>query len=309
MALKILVTGSNGLLGQKLVHKLAQDPEVDLIAISRGVNRCKVKENYQYFPVDITDKPALKQLIEWLQPSVIINTAALTNVDACETERDACWKVNVTAVETLAKLSRKHNVHLIHLSTDFVFDGKNGPYKEDDKPNPLSYYGHSKWESEKVIEQINPENWSILRTIIVYGVIDDASRSNLILWAKNALTKGDPIKVVDDQFRAPTLAEDLADACIQTAKRKAKGYFHISGPETFSVLEIVKQVADFYQLDKSKITPVKSSTLGQPAARPPRTGFDISKARNILGYNPKTLLQGIEIVEQQLKEKKNPVLN
>ncbi|MGY6561066.1 MAG: SDR family oxidoreductase [Luteibaculaceae bacterium] len=303
MAIKVLVTGSNGLLGQKIVHKLSTDSQIELVAISKGENRCKSAQNFAYYPVDITDKTALKQLIGWIKPDAIINTAAITNVDACESQRDLCWQVNVAAVETLAKLSRDLNIHLVHLSTDFIFDGESGPYTEEDTPNPLSYYGHSKWESEKVVERILPLANTIIRTIIVYGVIDDASRSNLILWAKNALTKGEPIQVVNDQFRSPTLAEDLADACIEAVKRKAFGIFNVSGPEVYSVLEIVNQVADFYGFDKKLIKPITSSSLKQPAKRPPRTGFILDKAKSVLGYNPKSLQEGLQVVQAQLEQK------
>jgi len=303
MALKVLVTGSNGLLGQKLINKLSKDNDVDLIAISRGDNRSKETAYYQYFPVDITDKKSLSDLIRWLKPDCIINTAALTNVDACETQRDECWNVNVVAVTNLAKLSKELGIHLIHLSTDFIFDGESGPYSEEDLPSPLSYYGHSKYESEKEVQRIAPENWSIIRTIIVYGVIENASRSNIVLWAKQALSKNEPIKVVNDQFRAPTLAEDLADACISCAKLKANGIFNISGPETFSVLELVNRVAKFWNLPTESITAISSKSLNQAAKRPPRTGFDISKAKAILGYNPKTFEQGLAVLEEQLSKK------
>ena len=127
------------------------------------------------------------------------------------------------------------------------------------------------------------------------------SRSNIVLWAKEALTKGQKINVVDDQFRSPTLAEDLADGCILIADKKAKGLFHLSGPKTLSILELVYLVADFWKLDKSLVTPSKSDNLNQAAKRPPRTGFDISKARIELGYAPKSFEEGLGILDAQLK--------
>ena len=142
--------------------------------------------------------------------------------------------------------------------------------------------------------------WSVARTIIVYGIVDNMSRSNIVLWAKDALTKGQNINVVDDQFRSPTLAEDLADGCILIADKNATGIYHLSGPNTMSILELVYVVADYWKLDKSLITPSKSTNLNQAAKRPPRTGFDISKAKRELGYNPHSFSEGLAILDLQL---------
>ncbi len=231
----------------------------------------------------------------------------MTNVDACETKREECWKLNVTAVQHLvdiiAAAQQKHKgfeCHLIHLSTDFIFDGlKGSEYVETDIPNPQSYYALSKLESEKVLLQ-STIKWAIARTIIVYGIVDNMSRSNIVLWAKDALSKGQKINVVDDQFRAPTLAEDLADGCILIADKGATGIYHLSGKETMSILELVYKVADCWHLDKSLVTPSKSDNLNQAAKRPPYTGFVIDKAKRELGYNPHSFAEGLELLKGML---------
>jgi dTDP-4-dehydrorhamnose reductase len=142
--------------------------------------------------------------------------------------------------------------------------------------------------------------WAIARTIIVYGVAEGLSRSNVVLWAKGALEKGQPIKVVDDQWRMPTLAEDLADGCIRIAKLGATGIFNLSGPDGMTILELVQRVGAFFQLDTSVVIPVKSDTLGQPARRPPVTGFLLDKARRELGYAPRGFEQGLAVLKAQL---------
>ena len=142
--------------------------------------------------------------------------------------------------------------------------------------------------------------WSIARTIIVFGVAPGLSRSNVILWAKGALEKGEPIKVVDDQWRMPTLAEDLADGCIRIAKQGATGIYHLSGPDGMSILELVQRVGNFFKLDTSVVEPIKSVTLGQPAKRPPRTGFVLDKARKELGYAPRGFEAGLQVLKEQL---------
>lgn len=297
----VLITGSNGLLGQKLVHQLVNNPNYKLIATSKGENRINSIKGFVYEHLDITNSEEVKAIFEKYQPDVVINTAAMTNVDACEDDRKGCWSMNVTAVEYLLEESEKYNAHLIHLSTDFVFDGEIGPYSEGDMPNPISYYGESKFASEKLLQKSGYKNWAIARTIIVYGVVENMSRSNVVLWAKGALEKGDSINVVDDQFRSPTLAVDLAKGCILIADKNAKGIYHLSGKDTMSILELVNRVADFYHLDKSIISPIKSDTLNQTAKRPPRTGFILDKPIKELGYDPVSFEEGLAIVSQELE--------
>lgn len=298
--MRVLITGSNGLLGQKLVKLLANVSGIEFLATSTGENRITSVKGFNYASLDITNKTQVEQVFNKFKPTVVINTAAMTNVDACEDKKVECWNLNVNAVQHLIDASKKHETHLIHLSTDFVFDGESGPYKEDDKPNPLSFYGESKYEAEKLLQQSSIK-WSIVRTIIVYGVVEDMSRSNIVLWAKQALEKGNPLTIVDDQFRMPTLAEDLAYACWQIAEREATGIYHISGKDFMSVLELVNRVADFYSLDKTIITPIKSVSLNQAAKRPPRTGFILDKAYKELEYSPCTFEEGLAILDKQLQ--------
>lgn len=291
----LLVTGSNGLLGQKIINQLKSRKDIELVATSKGENR-RLEKDFIYHSLDITSREEVEAIMNKYTPDVVINTAAMTNVDACEDDKENCWDINVNAVEYLLEFSKVHNSHLIHLSTDFVFDGKNGPYIETDEPNPLSYYAESKWASEQLLNNSEYKNTAIARTIIVFGNGDNLSRGNLIVWAKGALEKQAPINVVDDQFRAPTFADDLAAGCILIADKQAKGVFHLSGPETMSILEIVERVAKFYQLSTSCVTPIKTSTLNQTAARPPYTGFVIDKAKNELGYNPMSLEKSLELL-------------
>jgi dTDP-4-dehydrorhamnose reductase len=185
------------------------------------------------------------------------------------------------------------------LSTDFIFDGTHGPLTEEEKPNPLSYYAETKLEAENIV-MASKLNWAIARTVLVYGIVDNMSRSNIVLWVKQNLEQGKIINVVDDQFRTPTLAEDLADGCILIALKKAEGIFNISGKDFMSILELANKVADYYHLDKSLIKPSKSADIKQPAKRPPRTGFIIDKARKVLGYNPHSFEEGIKLMEEQI---------
>ncbi|MCB9185699.1 MAG: SDR family oxidoreductase [Flavobacteriales bacterium] len=301
---KILVTGSNGLLGQKLVYKLKDRADVELIATARGENRLLDQSGYQFLSMDICNKQNVDEVIDQVKPDYIIHTAAMTHVDDCELDHDACDKANVDAVQYIVDAAERNNSHLVHISTDFIFNGEEGPYDEEGIADPLSYYGNAKWKGEQIVQN-SKLRWAILRTVLVYGIVDNMSRSNIVLWAKGALEKGNPINVVDDQFRSPTLAEDLADGCILAVDKNATGIYNISGKDQYSIIDLVRTVADYYGLDKSLINPVSSETLNQPAKRPPITGFILDKARRELGYDPHSFTEGIAIMEKQMEAMKN----
>jgi dTDP-4-dehydrorhamnose reductase len=298
--MKVLVTGSNGLLGQKLTDLYTQQTHITLIATARGANRHHSKKGYTYHQLDITRKDEVDAVFSLYKPDVVIHTAAMTNVDACELDHDACDALNVNGVQNIVSACNTLGTHLIHLSTDFIFNGTHGPLTENETPEPLSYYGHSKLKGEKLV-QSQSKSWAILRTVLVYGVVNDMSRSNIVLWVKDSLENGKSIHVVGDQFRTPTLAEDLAMGCALAAAKKAKGIYHISGGEFMSIFDIAYRVADFWKLDKSLLNLSTSEGIKQPAKRPPITGFSITKAKEELGYNPNSFTQGLDIIDSQLK--------
>ena len=301
MKKKILITGSNGLLGQKLIKQLVNSHEFDFLATSSGENRVTSYAGFKYQTLDITDAQQVNAVLTKFKPDFVINTAAMTNVDACESAKEDCWKINVDAVSFLLEGCKEINAQLIHLSTDFIFDGENGPYSENDSPNPLSYYGVSKLAAEELLINSDYSNWSIARTIIVFGQGDNLSRSNIVVLAKSALEKGDPLTIVDDQFRSPTFADDLAKGCLLIASKEAKGIFHLSGKDQMSILELVNRVAKFYNLDASIVSPIKSLSLNQAAKRPPVTGFILDKAIRELGYSPLSFEDGLAMLADENK--------
>lgn len=300
--MKILVTGSNGLLGQKLIEKLANNPNADVLATARGENRLPFKENYSYASLDITDKQNVDEVIDAFKPDVVIHGAAMTNVDQCETEKEECWKLNVLATEYLLEAAERHNSFFLHVSTDFIFDGADGPYPEEADANPVSFYGWSKYAAEKLVIHSNVK-WAIARTVLVYGMAHDMSRSNIILWVKNSLESGKSINVVNDQWRTPTLAEDLADGCILIAEQRAEGIFNISGKDLLNPYQMAVMTADYFGLDKSLINEVDGTQFKQTAKRPAKTGFILDKAISKLGYNPKNFTEGIAFLAGQINTK------
>jgi dTDP-4-dehydrorhamnose reductase len=296
---KVLVTGSNGLLGQKLVNLFSKIDDYEVIAVSIGKDRNKTASNYTYHNIDITIEVDITEIINQHQPHYIINCAAMTNVDDCEKQKEKCDLINVKAVETLVTCAKKNNIHLIHISTDFVFDGEKGPYSETDTPNPINYYGLSKLKSEELIASAGIK-YTILRTILVYGIVDNMGRSNIVLFVKNALENKKQITMVDDQYRMPTLVDDLAEACLKAIQQKAYGIFHISSNELLSIYEMSLQIADTFELDASYIQRIPTSKLDQPARRPSKTGFILDKSENILKFTGLPFKNRLQVFKNQL---------
>ncbi|UCS95080.1 SDR family oxidoreductase [Echinicola marina] len=296
----ILVTGTNGLLGQKLIKRLLEKGTFKIIATGRG--DCRLPKSWQgfdYEPMDITDEVSIEKVFAKYRPDIVIHGAAMTNVDQCETEQEACYAQNVSAVKNIISASEKVSAYLLHVSTDFIFDGEAGPYTEEAEANPVNYYGKTKLEAEQLI-QASQLKWGIARTVLVYGLSHDMSRSNIVLWVKNSIEEGKSLQLVDDQLRTPTLAEDLAEGCLLMAEQKATGIFNISGEELLTPYEMAMQTADYFKLDKTKINKADSSTFQQQAKRPLKTGFIIKKAKEQLNYQPKSFMNGIAILAKQL---------
>jgi dTDP-4-dehydrorhamnose reductase len=291
--MKILVTGANGLLGQELIAHLLEN-NYDVIATSKGANRLQVPpgKNFVYEDLDVTDGLASLKVLTEHKPDLIIHAAAMTQVDQCELNKIVCYNINVTATRFLIAAAKEIGAKLIYISTDFIFDGVSGPYKEDDEARPLNYYGSTKLSAEIEVMESGLQ-WTIVRTVLVIGN-EESTRSNIISWVKDKLRKGEKIKVVDDQFRTPTFTEDLAKGIVLIIQKNATGIYHISGKDLLTPYQIAMKTADYLQLDHSLIEKADVTSFSQPAVRPPRTGFYIDKARKDLGYEPLSFDEGLK---------------
>lgn len=307
--MRILITGTNGLLGQHLVKLFSKNPQWEVTATARGENRLKETSGYNYLPLDISDRSQVAEVIDRAKPDCIIHSAAMTQVDDCEKNKTACWHTNVESVAYLIEKSRERGSFFTLLSTDFIFNGEAGPYAEDAIPDPISYYGMSKLAAEMLI-QGSGLDYAILRTVLVYGIAEDMSRSNIVLWVKNSLEQGKKIKVVDDQWRTPTLVQDLAMGCQRTIEKYQKklssggwpsGVFNISGKDLLTPYQMALKVADHFKLDKTLIERADASTFSQAARRPAKTGFILDKARKELGYEPRGFEEGLAVVGNDLR--------
>jgi dTDP-4-dehydrorhamnose reductase len=298
--MRTLITGANGMLGQALVRRMTPaGHDLDVLATARDDAPRFDEPPVNYARLDITEADGVRALLDDFHPDAVVNCAAMTQVDRCEEERAACRTVNTGAVETLAGACDEVGARLVQVSTDFVFDGENGPYDEDAVPNPVNFYGQAKLDGERAARRA--ERWAIARTVLVYGLPQDESRSNIVLWIQRALAGGEDVHVVTDQHRTPTYAPDLAAGVAQLVRSESEGVFHLAGPELLSVYNLARRVADAFDLDADLIHPTDSTSLDQPAKRPPRTGFVIEKARRALGYEPRPLDDALRDMRERLE--------
>jgi dTDP-4-dehydrorhamnose reductase len=295
---KILITGSNGLLGSKLIRLLEKN-QVDFLATSMGENRFESFE-IPYQKLDVTEESEVYAVLDSYRPDAVIHCAAYTHVDGCETDRDNCYQLNVKAVRNLARSAEEFGAHLIHLSTDFIFNGKDGPYLENSKADPLGYYGETKFLSEQLLEGCSSK-YTILRTSIVYGYEPHIKRNNIILWLRQSFLDNKSVNIVDDQYRCITWAEDLAELCFLTAVSGKTGIYNATGAEYMSMLQLAKRMAKYYGASEKLIHAIKTEDLGQKAVRPPKTEMIINKAQKDLNYTPHSLEESLDQIETLIK--------
>ncbi|MBP6687218.1 MAG: NAD(P)-dependent oxidoreductase [Lacibacter sp.] len=295
--MKVFVTGANGLLGQHLIRQLVDEGKFVIHATGKGPSRLSYgeKKGVTYHQLDITDHKKVQALVEKISPHILIHAAALTQPNECVADKTACWKTNVAATRTLLRAAQKARSYFIYISTDFVFDGKEGPYDEGATPNPINDYGESKLLAEEMVT-MSSLHWAIVRTVLVYGGKTPGGRPNFVQWVKDKLSAGEKIKVVDDQFRTPTFVDDLAKGILLVLMKHAKGVYHISGKEMCTPYQLAVTVANLLQLDESLIEKVTAASFKEPAKRPAKTGFIITKAVKELGYVPVKLEDGLKRV-------------
>jgi len=294
---KILITGSNGLLGQAVYTVFSRETDFNLILTSVE-QESFLKYDCYYEQLDITNKESVKNIVRRHQPDFIINCAAFTDVDMCETERELCWKLNVDAVKNLIIASRISDAKVVHISTDYIFDGKNGPYMEDSTPNPLSFYGRSKLASENAITTSGID-YIIIRTIVLYGV-GIKVKNNFALWLINKLSNNQSVNIVSDQIGNATIADDLAYGILKAVEKNSSGIYNIAGKDIISRLDFTYILCDIFGFDKKLVSPIVTKDLNQPAQRPLNSGLITYKAETNLGFKPLTSKEGIQMLKFQL---------
>ncbi len=293
---RIFITGANGMLGQRLVESLCSEENIELLTTSQEPQA--FFSSAEYVSCDITNREHIKNLIFEFYPDFIINTAAFTNVDASETERENAWKVNVKGVEYLAESCRVMDARLIHISSDYIFDGSKGPYTEKDKPNPLGYYGRTKLAGENAL-RISGAMYTILRTNVLYGMARN-SRPDFVRWTISKLKSRQEIRIVTDQFNNPTFTEDLVSAIRKIIEYRRQGIYNIGGKEFLSRYEFARLISEYFDLDNSLIIPISTGELNQTAQRPLRSGLVTLKAETELGYKPHNIRDSLRVIKKYL---------
>lgn len=294
---KILITGSNGLLGQAIISIFTRESDFELV-LSSVEETSNINLNYKYIQLDITSKEQVKKTVADTAPDLIINCAAFTDVDGCETERVLSWKLNVDAVKHLIIAARPNNVKIVHFSTDYIFDGKNGPYDELATPNPVSFYGRSKLAAENALIS-SGIRYSIIRTMVLFG-IGSKVKTNFATWLVNKLSAGERINIVDDQIGNSTIVDDLAYGTLKLIEAEKEGIYNIAGKDIESRLEFTYKLCDVFGYKKDLINVIKTKDLNQPAQRPLNSGLITLKVQSELGFEPMTTVESLQMLKYQL---------
>ncbi len=299
---RVLITGGNGLLGQTVTRLLLQETNHEIFVTGNEEHPVVGKQITAYRQVDVTDKQQLRDCVQKFKPAVIVHTAANTDVDTCEEDRDTAQLVNVRAVEYLAESARIFGAHIIHISSDYVFDGEKAPLDESAPPHPINYYGRTKLASENVLRGAGIQH-TIIRTMIFYGFGYNV-KPNFALWVLGNLSAGNKISVVIDQYGQPTFVDDLAYGIIKIIDRGRTGLYHMSGADVVSRYDFAVAVAETFRLPKNLIQPITSDELSQLAPRPRYSEFVTQKARMELGIRMSNIHEGLSVLRKQIEDSK-----
>lgn len=285
------------MLGQRTAKYFSEQPNTEVL----GADIATTIEfpGVTYTVADFTSRDVVKKVIMDFCPDVIINASAYTNVDRSETERDLAWKINVKGVEYIAEAAAIIDAHVIHVSTDYVFDGVHGPYAETEKPNPINYYGRSKLAGENALI-ISSAQYTIIRTNVLYGIIPNG-RLDFVRWVVESNKKAEQIRIVTDQYNNPTFIDDIVIAMNTIIEHKKYGLYNVAGMEVLSRYDFTLRIADVFNLDRSLITTITTPELNQPARRPLKGGLIILKAQTELGYSPIDLDESLELMKKELQ--------
>jgi dTDP-4-dehydrorhamnose reductase len=287
---KLLVTGASGLLGSRMVEPAKHNYEVIPLHNTRPLHSNSLR-------LDITNLSEVLSLFNKLKPHMVIHTASETNVDKCETQKEQAWRINVEGTRNIAFACSKVGAKLVYISTDYVFDGEKGNYTEQDKPNPINYYGVTKFEGESQVVQ-HCKNYVILRTSVLYGW--HPWKQNFVTWVINSLKQNKELTVVEDHYNTPTLADNLAEMALEAVQKDLRGLYHASGSQRISRYEFAKQTAKIFNLDQNLVKPIKMSQLtAWIAKRPKDSSLNTDKIQKQLKTKLLNVTEGLNRMKKE----------
>lgn len=297
----LAIVGAGGVLGAKLVEQALDQTDAQLYAYTHGTIPAipaATSPRVVWAPLDLADRAAVADALGQARPSAVLNSAAMTNVDACETRREAAWAANAAGPRHLAEVCVALGARLVHVSTDYVFPGDDehpGPYLEDAATRPVNHYGWTKLEGERAIAEVCGDRvpWLVARTALVYGHVP-GGRTNFVKWLAGELRAGRRVKIVHDQMNTPTLADDLAAALLHLLRGGTHGIIHVAGPDLLTRDAWARAIAASYGLDDALIDVVSTAELKQPAQRPLRSGLRTSRERDLAGVPLRGVRAGLE---------------
>ncbi|GMU63422.1 MAG: NAD(P)-dependent oxidoreductase [Myxococcaceae bacterium] len=297
--MRALVVGANGLVGSRLVVELlARDHRVT--AMGRGATRLSAK--VPFVSVDLSEAERVTMTVEVTRPEVIINCAAMTDVDGCEREPAKAWTANVEGVATLAKAARTAGAHLLHVSTDYVFDGDAGPYDVDALPNPRGVYALSKHAGEEAVRALcEKDKWAIARTAVVYGW-PAAGQKNFGSWLVDSLSKGQPVKLFEDQWVSPSLALNVAQMLADLAEKTIPGIWHTSGASVVDRVTFGKELCERFGFDAGLIQPSRMADVKLLSPRPAKSGLVVTRTAEALAHQPLTLDESLARFHEEYRK-------
>ena len=292
--LKFLVTGSAGLVGQQVVKDLSK---------SNQVFSCYNESKPEYgnsVKMDLKNYEMVSSILTEIKPDVVIHLGAMTGVDLCEKEKTSASEINTKATEIIAKECSKLNSFLVYVSTDYVFDGNFGMYKEDDVANPLGFYGKSKLEGEKAVQNFST-NWCIARTSTPFGL--HPTKKSFPMWVIENLQKQKQIDVLIDQFTSPTYVPNLSRMLIEISERRITGIIHAAGASKISRYQMASMVSDKLNLDGTLLKQISMNKMKWVAQRPKDSSLDVSRASSILNEKPQKIDQSLNLFIDEMKSK------
>ncbi len=288
----VIIPGISGLVGSHLARRI----QGKYHTIGVGRKNIESDDNVIAFPDGFTKNDNFRDWLEKVDFDIIINCAAMADVDRCETDREEAHRINVEFVEDIAHICKKRDRLLIQISTDYLFDGQSGPYPEDAVPNPINYYGQTKLMAEQAIVSSGCQH-IIARTNHLYGRTG-SNPSKLLGWLYGARTQ--EINAAGDQYNNPTWAGNLAEAIIEMIETGFRGVMNIGGPDYLSRYDFALVGAEVFGLDKRNINKVSISGLGMAAPRPLKAGLIIDKMKKLLKTPPVGVLEGLTMVRNQI---------